>query len=178
MSFLFLKNYIKLNIKMIKNKTLVIIKILFTIVLLSGYSSLFSQSDDTDEMKKLMNDVKTDKKLLIISNLGLTDEQYNIFITIYNDYQAELQTINDRLVNLINDYAKAYNNNTVTNEFAGKMLDEAISIDKKESDLKEVYSKQLLYSLPAIKVLKYLQMENKIRAAINYELARGIPLVK
>jgi hypothetical protein len=31
--------------------------------------------------------------------------------------------------------------------------------------------------LPAIKVARYLQMENKIRAAIKFDLAANIPLM-
>jgi hypothetical protein len=32
--------------------------------------------------------------------------------------------------------------------------------------------------LPAAKAARYVQIENKIRAAIRYELAAGIPLVQ
>jgi hypothetical protein len=32
--------------------------------------------------------------------------------------------------------------------------------------------------LPVRKVARYLQIENKIRAVVNYELATGVPLVQ
>jgi hypothetical protein len=32
--------------------------------------------------------------------------------------------------------------------------------------------------LPAKKVLRYLQIENKIRAVLKYELAKNIPMVQ
>jgi hypothetical protein len=33
-------------------------------------------------------------------------------------------------------------------------------------------------ALPAIKTARYYQIENKIQAALQYELAAGIPLMK
>ena len=32
--------------------------------------------------------------------------------------------------------------------------------------------------LPIIKAVRYLQIENKIRAVVKYEIASGVPLVK
>jgi hypothetical protein len=32
--------------------------------------------------------------------------------------------------------------------------------------------------LPIIKTVRYLQIENKIRAVVKYEIASGVPLVR
>jgi hypothetical protein len=48
---------------------------------------------------------------------------------------------------------------------------------KAEAQLKESYVPKLSKVLPAKKVSWYIQIENKIRALIRYELAGGIPLV-
>ena len=37
---------------------------------------------------------------------------------------------------------------------------------------------KILAVLPAAKAARYVQMENKIRAVVRYELAAGIPLVQ
>jgi hypothetical protein len=37
---------------------------------------------------------------------------------------------------------------------------------------------KVLGTLPATKAVRYIQIESKIRAAIRYELADGIPLVQ
>ena len=161
-----------------KNATTVFLKLLIAIVLLSGSSSLFSQTDDAKDMKKLIDDVKADKQKLILAYMDLTAEQTKLFLPVYNEYQAELQNINERIGNLILDYAGYYNNQTVTDEVSRKMLSELIAIDNKESEIKGKYSNKLLDLLPAMKVVRYIQMENKIRAAIKYELASEIPLVR
>lgn len=154
------------------------LKLLIVIVLFSGSSSLFSQTDDSKDMKKLIEDVKADKKKLILAYMDLTAEQTKSFIPVYEEYQVELQSVNERLGNLILDYAGYYNNQTVTDEVSRKMLTELIAIDIKEAEIKGKYSNKLLDVLPAMKVVRYIQMENKIRAAIKYELASEIPLIR
>jgi hypothetical protein len=44
--------------------------------------------------------------------------------------------------------------------------------------LKTTYVPKILAALPAAKAARYVQIENKIRAVIRYEMAAGIPLVK
>jgi hypothetical protein len=161
-----------------KNVFTVFLKLFIAIVLLSGSSSLFSQTDDSKDMKKLIDDVKADKQKLILAYMDLTAEQTKLFLPVYNDYQAELQNINERIGNLVLDYAGYYNNQTVTDEVSRKMLSELIAIDNKETEIKGKYSNKLLDILPAMKVVRYIQMENKIRAAIKYELASEIPLIR
>jgi len=43
--------------------------------------------------------------------------------------------------------------------------------------MRKTYAARLSRVLPGKKVARYLQVENKIRAAIRYQLAAGIPLV-
>jgi hypothetical protein len=44
--------------------------------------------------------------------------------------------------------------------------------------MKKAFAPKLYKAIPAIKVARYLQIENKIRAALRYELASAVPLVK
>ncbi|MCX6161085.1 MAG: hypothetical protein NTV87_07090 [Ignavibacteriae bacterium] len=162
---------------MLNNKINILFVILLAGLLLAGSAPLKAQNDNSQEMNKLMDEVKADKKALIMSYMGLTDAENKSFLPVYNEYQAELKSLNVRLMNVIDEYAKAYKGNSVTDELARKLLDEAVSIDNMESEMKVVYSKKLLEILPPVKVFRYLQMENKIRAAIKYELATGIPLM-
>ena len=61
---------------------------------------------------------------------------------------------------------------------AKKLIDEALAIEQAEADLKTAYAPKLNKALPVIKVVRYLQIENKIRALIKYDLAQGVPLVQ
>ena len=161
-----------------KNKTYTIIKIFILISLFISTASAFAQKKESDEMQKFIDEVKADKKALILSYMELTEEQKAQFLPIYDEYQAELQKLNDRIVNLIKNYAFLYNNNTVTDEESTKLLAEMFSIENREAEMKGEFSKKLIAVIPAMKVARYIQMENKIRAVIKYELAVQIPLAK
>ena len=128
-------------------------------------------------MQILLDKVKADKKLVVAANMDLTEPEGKTFWPIYDDYQKDLQTINDRLVKMILAYADFYNKNALTDAGAKQLTNEALAIDRDELRLRNIYTAKIERFLPAKKVARYLQIENKIRAAIRYELAIGIPLV-
>jgi Spy/CpxP family protein refolding chaperone len=137
-----------------------------------------AQTTGTANMEILRQKLKSDKKLVVAQNLKLTDAEGTAFWPVYDAYQKDLQQINQRLGAVIVAYADAYNKGPVANDVAKKLLDEALAVDDAEAKLKGSYVPKILAALPATKAVRYIQIENKIRAAIRYELAEGIPLVE
>ena len=135
-------------------------------------------SADTN-MQILMDKVKADKKLLVASNMGLTDAEAKSFWPLYEAYQKDLQKVNEQLGKTIATYAEAYNQGkgTISNDTAKKLLHEVFSIEEQELKLKRANAEKVGKVLPAAKTARYIQIENKIRAVIKFELARQIPLV-
>ena len=82
-----------------------------------------------------------------------------------------------RLGKVISEYADAYNQGKVSNDLAKKLIHEAISADEEELKMKHAIADKVGKVLPAAKMARYIQIENKIRAVIKMELARQIPLV-
>jgi hypothetical protein len=140
-------------------------------------SPLLAQSGGTTNMDILRQKIKADKKLVVAENLKLTDPEGTAFWPVYDAYQKELQQINQRLAAGILAYADAYNKGPVTNETAKKLLDESLAIESAEGALKSAFVPKIMAALPATKAARYIQIENKIRAAVRYELAANIPLV-
>lgn len=136
-----------------------------------------AQESATSNMEILRQKIKADKKLLVAENMALTDAEGKAFWPIYDAYQKDLQQLNARLEKTIDAYAEAYNKGSVSNETAKKLLDESIAIDEAEAALKRSYVPKLQKAIPAAKVARYIQIENKIRALLRYELAAEIPLV-
>ena len=127
-------------------------------------------------MQILLDKVKADKKLVVAANLELNEAEGKAFWPIYDAYQKELQAINERSGKTILAYADAYNNKAMTDELAKRLTSEALAIDQDELTLRKTTAAKLSGVLPATKAARYIQIENKIRAAIRYELAAGIPL--
>jgi len=151
--------------------------VLLSIVALTATSVLAQDKPADTNMQILLDKVKADKKLVVAANMDLTDAEGKGFWPIYEAYQKDLQGINDRLGKTILAYADAYNNKTLTDAQALQFTNEAIAIDQDEVTLRKTYAAKLSGVLPAKKAARYLQIENKIRAAIRYDLASGIPLV-
>jgi len=136
------------------------------------------ETDGTDEnMKILQAKIAADKKLLVAENMNLTDGEAKNFWLIYDAYQKDLQEIDDRLAKLINEYAIVYNANTVTNEKARQLLDESIQVELAEIQLKQSYIPKIATVLSGVKTVRYIQIENKIRALTRYEISEMIPLM-
>lgn len=154
-----------------------IIILLISALFLSLPAVAAQQPTETD-MQIMLEKLKADKKLLVAANMELSEAEAAKFWPVYDEYQAELGKINGRIADLIEAYAAEYNKNSMTEDKAKKMVTELISIDQAEAALKKMLAPKLYKALPAIKVARYLQIENKIRAAVHYELAEAVPLVK
>ena len=145
-------------------------------ILLSLPALLAPAEEKTDTMEALRNAIQADKKAYISEYLQLTQAEGKEFWPYYNSYQFDLQKVNERLVKLINDYAKTYQN--MSDQDAVKMVDAYLAIERDQLKLKELYFRTLRKTLPVKKVTRYMQLENKINALVRFELAKKIPLVK
>jgi len=137
---------------------------------------LLAQDKPADNNQLVLEKVKADKKLLVAENMQLTESEAKAFWPVYESYQRDLGKINDRLIKLIDSYAASYQ--TMTDAAANKLVDEAVAIESDRTKLAQSYLPNFKKVLPPPKVARYYQIENKIRAVVNYELAERIPLVK
>ena len=155
------------------------IRLIAALALAAGLAApAMAQNTATTNMEILRQKIKADKKLVVAQNLNLSDAEGTAFWPVYDAYQKDLQQINQRLTAAIHAYADAYNKGPVTNETAKKLLDESLAIDEAEAKLKSAAAPKILAVLPAMKAARYIQIENKIRAIVRYELAASIPLVE
>jgi hypothetical protein len=141
-------------------------------------SPVVSQDKPADNMQILRDKIKADKKLLVAANMELTESEAKGFWPVYEEYQKDLASIYQRLGKLIESYAADYRTNTLTDEKAQKLIEELVAIDKTDGGLQASYVPKLSKVLPSKKVARFLQIESKIRAALQYELAANIPLVQ
>jgi hypothetical protein len=127
-------------------------------------------------MQILQEKIKADKKLLVAENMQLTEKEAKAFWPVYENYQNEQFLLRMRVVKLIKDYGDAYG--TMTDKIAKKLLDELMTIETVGLELRRAYLPKFRKVLPEMKVVRYYQIENKIKAVIDYELAARIPLIK
>jgi hypothetical protein len=135
-----------------------------------------AQDKPADNMQILREKISADKKLLVAANMELTESEAKGFWPVYEKYQEELFLLRTRTLKLVEDYAAAYGK--MHNDKARKLLDEFMTIDALGPKLRQAYLPKFRKVLPEVKVVRYYQIENKINAALMYELAAKIPLIK
>jgi len=152
-------------------------------ILMLGLAPAFAQTKlaaapARDSMQILREKLKADKKLVVAANMELKEAEAKAFWPIYEEYQKELAKINKRSADLINAYAKAYRKDDLKNDQARKWTDDAIAVEAAAVDAKRAVVAKLNKVLTGKKMARYIQIENKIRAVVNYELADAVPLVQ
>jgi len=148
-------------------------------MIMFGFAPLsLAQDKPADNMQILRDKIKADKKLVVATNMELTESEAKDFWPIYDAYQKDLRKINQRIAKLLESYADDFRGKSLTDDKAKKLIDEALAIEQAEADLKSTYAPRLGKVLPVKKVARYLQIENKIRAVIKYDIAQGVPLVQ
>lgn len=154
-----------------------LIGILIMLVSSVTFAALAQEPASTN-MEILRAKMQADKKLLVASAMKLSDAQAKAFWPIYDAHQAELDKINARIGQLITRYAEAYNagEGALTADQAKKLIDESFVLDADELKLRKATAAKVSKALSPAYAARYVQIENKIRAVIRYELASKIPL--
>ena len=139
-------------------------------------SPLFAQvSEDFEKVREKMQKQKDE---VIAAEMTLTESESKAFWPLYREYQEALRTLQDRSFLLLAGYARERENETFTDRKAKALLDEYLDIEREGLWLKRTYMDKFGKILPAGKVMRYFQLENKIAAMINYQMTQGVPLAK
>jgi hypothetical protein len=149
--------------------------LLMLLLALSGLPAL-AEDKPADNMPIVREKVKADKKLFVAEVMDLTESEARAFWPIYDNYQKGLEKIYDRTMMMIREYASKHK--SMTNEVAKRLMTQLLAIEADNHNLKESYLPLFRDALKDIKALRYYQLENKIGAAISYDAANNIPLVK
>jgi len=121
--------------------------------------------------------IQTERKMLIIENMTMTDDEASKFWPLYDKYAAELKEVGNMRVNVIKKYAASYSSNSLTGAEAKKMIEDILKFQKKTVTVRESYLPKFRKILGDIKTARFYQIENKLDAITNLALAREIPLV-
>jgi hypothetical protein len=153
-----------------------LIGMVLAITLIGFVGSVLAQEKPADNMELVKEKIRTDKKLFIATNMQLTESEAKAFWPVYEAYQAELGKLRDREIKLIEEFATNFE--TMSDDVAKNLLDDSLSIDSDHQKLHQSYLSKIRGTLPEKKVARYYQLESKINAVLEYEMAKRIPLVQ
>jgi hypothetical protein len=136
---------------------------------------------DVTDMGALRTAVRADKKAFVASTLQLTPLEAKRFWPIYDTYQRVVDATSRRLALAVE--AVVTLDKPITDLYARNLATDLIAADEEEVKARRALHNRLMRGvpnriLPPRKAARYLQLESKIRAMREYDIATGIPLVK
>jgi hypothetical protein len=129
-----------------------------------------------DDTQQLIAQIQADKRAVVLKAMALDDAQMTAFTPIYDAYQADRKKLAERGVDLINAYSSNYD--SMTDDAAKGLLKDWFKLQDDEAALIKGTAKKMGKVLPAAKVLRFVQVENKLNALLRLPGIQGIPLAK
>jgi hypothetical protein len=142
-----------------------------------GGTNTQSQSAQLDQdVQLLRQDIRSKKKQMVAANLQLTDTEATKFWPVYDQYTAELVKINDEKYAVIKAYADAWGN--MTDAQALDLTNRALGVEQNVTQLRMKYVPIFNKVIPGTKVATFFQIERRLQAVIDLQLASQLPLVQ
>ena len=127
-----------------------------------------------DQIEVLRDMAATERRALVAENMMLNEEESKIFWPLYDDYRAKARKLGTKEIAMIVKFADNYEK--MTDETTTEIMNDYFSVVTAQSKLKATHRNKMVKVLSPKLVLRYMQIENKIDAIIDYSLAAEIPL--
>lgn len=140
------------------------------------YAPIVDAQQERDAIEVIRSQIATDRQALVAENMQLSEAESEKFWPVYRDFQYGRAPLIDRRLENI----KAFRDNyaTMTDEQARNIVDSVVEYEDDMLKLQRRYIKEFRKVLPERKVMRYLQIERKLDAVIDFDLARVIPLTE
>jgi hypothetical protein len=135
-----------------------------------------SQSTMDQDVDLLRKDIRSQKKQIIAANLQLTDQEAVKFWPLYDQYTAELVTINDAKYDAIKQYATSYD--TLTDDQAVALTRKLLGVDEQVAQLRLKYVPLVGKVISGRKTALFFQLDRRLLMLIDLQLASQIPMVQ
>jgi len=149
---------------------------LCVVVALGAAVPASAQVNIEDEIELSRAVIQTQRQVIVTEAMQLTEAESKVFWPLFREFRGEMAKVGDREVALITSYVENFE--TFSDDRARQMMDEWLDIEKARLKVLGKYVKRFRKILPEKKVTRYFQIENKLDAVINAELAEQIPLVE
>jgi hypothetical protein len=133
-----------------------------------------SQPNPDDFIELLRKDVRSQKKQIIAENMDFSDSEAETFWPVYDRYSAELASIYDAKIALLNDYAENYK--TMTGEQAENYIRKRAEVEQSIMQLRLKYVPAFRRVLSGRETALFYQLDWRLGLAIDVELVQ-VPLI-
>ncbi len=129
------------------------------------------------DQTKLTYEVLTDEFVSLVKNaMELDEAQWKAFEPVLEEYRAEVRPINQRRIALIREFVEKKGN--LSEAEAEAQLATILDLERDQWLVERDFQKEFLKILPATKVLRFWQVQNRMMVMMMYNLAKDLPLAK
>ena len=129
---------------------------------------------DVTDMQALRAAVRADKRAFVASTMNLSDAEAKRFWPIYNTYQRSIDATSRRRVVAVQGLL--FRDQPMTNLSSKSYATEMLAVDEVGIKARRAMRNRVMRALPALKAARYIQLEEKIRAVQDYDIAATVPL--
>ncbi len=133
-------------------------------------------ADSVQGMQALRSAVGQDKKGYVGNMLQLTDAEAKKFWPVYEAYQRTLASSDRRRARAYEDLIAT--DRPISDAYAKKLSEEMLLADEAELKARRTMHSGAMRALPDKKAAQYLQLEARLRAAKQYDMAAAMPAIK
>ena len=130
----------------------------------------------SDQTKLTYQVLTEDYDVLVKEAMALTGEQWKAFEPVFDDYKAAMHPVFEKRISLIKEYVKK--KGVLTDAEAEAALAGILEIEQNEWLVLRDFKKDFLEVIPAVKVLRFWQIENRMMLMLEANLAKDIPIVQ
>ena len=119
---------------------------------------------------------RAERKAIVNDNMKFTADEAKAFWPVYDSYESAMDKIEDRHIREIKDFAKHYD--SLTDADAKRKLDEVMAIAQARLNTQKAYVPKFRAAVSEVKVTRFFQIDNKLRAMVQCQIAQMVPLAK
>ena len=118
--------------------------------------------------------IESQRRILVAGAVPLSDAEADAFWPLFDAYEKERRPFDERANKLIADFLAGAA--SLTDAQAKAMVDEALAIEEGKLRVRRTWLGRMQKAIPAVKVARFYQIDNKLDAAVRADIAKQIPL--
>jgi Spy/CpxP family protein refolding chaperone len=127
-----------------------------------------------DTLEVTRQAVENQRRILVAGAIPLTDAEADAFWPLFDDYEKERRTLDERANKLVADFVAAAA--SLSDAQAKAMVEEALKVDDGHLRARRAFLDRAGKVIPARKLVRLYQIENKLDSVVRADVARQIPL--
>ncbi|MGA8205120.1 MAG: hypothetical protein WB812_11415 [Woeseiaceae bacterium] len=117
------------------------------------------------------------RKDIVGFELHLSDEEAAAFWPVYDDYRKSVLENRNRYADLIVEYVRRHRAGDISEAYAAQLIDDVLDVKADLVKRQKKFVKRFRKVLPVRKVARFYQLEQKLDAEIDAQLAVVVPLM-